>query len=187
VIPDTLTPALIGSIAVAVGAAQVIGLAIISAWAASRKEKRDAERKTAERKEDYDRQDAVARKAEEAARLLVTTQQAAITRTNEVARLAAEADHRTHEQLTKLGEDTQKIHTLVNSDMTAARTAERSALKLLVIAIRKSNKLTPGEAEEITRVEKRIEELDQILADRLAAQTKVDAETAQNAGQHPTP
>jgi hypothetical protein len=190
------SPALIALLGAVLAGLQILMLAGLTAWIASRKEKRDGDRKAlelktereakaAEKAEDYRRQDEVAGRVENAARQaaaaatkLDVAQKDTIARTNEVARLAAEADERTHHQLLKLAEDTQKIHTLVNSDMTAARTAERSALKLLVIQLRKADRLSTEDAEEVTRVEKRIEELDQILADRLAAQQKVDQQTA---------
>jgi hypothetical protein len=189
-----------------VAGAQVILLALITGWVTSRKEKRDAERliaaalaaakiktddkieearlKREEKLEDWRRQDEVAARAEvvaeraaAAADLLVKAQAETIKRTEEVARLAMEADQRNADKL-------DAIHILVNSDMTAARTAERDSLKLLVIALKNSFNLsvklgmqpTEAEQDEIVRVEKRIVELNQILADRLAAQLKVDTE-----------
>lgn len=80
------------------------------------------------------------------------------------------------------GDETLKvvnlIHILVNSDMTAARNAERDSARLLVIALERiaGDNATNAERKEIARVKERITELDQILADRLAAQTKVDEE-----------
>jgi len=134
------------------------------------------------KKEDYARQDAVAarvesarKQVEDAAKLLVNAQDETNRRTDEVAKLAVESDARIQEQL-------QKIHTLVNSDMTAARTNERNQTEMLVISLKRfktlSEKLglpvTTEEDETIMRNEKRIVELDSILADRLAAQHKID-------------
>jgi hypothetical protein len=138
-------------------AAQVLALAIVQAVISARKEKRD-----------YARQDLVADRVEDAAK--------AVT---EVARVAAVADARVQARLTE-------IHILVNSDMTAARTAERDAMKLLVLAlkqVRASNVklgVQPVQelTEEIDRAEARIVELDQILADRHAAQLRVEQEAA---------
>jgi hypothetical protein len=195
---------------------QLVVLASVQGWISSRKDKRDRETATekeerdarlqAEKEErDYARQDKVAERvakaaqevavvAEEAAnaaRLLAAAQEEAKKRTEEVARLAAEADERTHQQLVESAEQLKKIHTLVNSDMTAARTAERTATMALVLALKHTKALglhlerTPSGAidEEIARAEKRVEELDQILADRLAAQREVDAQAnAYNAG-----
>jgi hypothetical protein len=172
-------------------------LAGLQGWMQSRKDKRDAERliaaaqatallKKEEREEDYARQDLVAKRvADAAAEVRVVAQRAAdaairleeaqketISRTDEVARIAAENDRHISEKLSE-------IHTLVNSDMTAARTAERDGAKLLVLALKRlvaGGHGTPQEEEEIVRVEKRIEELGQILADRNAAQAKVDAD-----------
>jgi len=110
-------------------------------------------------KRDYARQDLVAERVEK------------------VARLAEEADRRTQAKL-------KEIHILVNSDMTAARTAERDAMKLLVVALKQvvtaNTKLeisSPKELiDEIVRAEGRISELDDILAGRHAAQVRVEQE-----------
>jgi len=127
---------------------QVVILTLVQAWISRGKEKRD-----------YDRQDLVAQRVEK------------------VATLAEEADRRTQANL-------KEIHILVNSDMTAARTAERDAMKLLVVALKQvvtaNVKLeipSPSELiDEIARAEGRIVELDGILADRHAAQVRVEQE-----------
>jgi len=181
-------------------------LAGVTGWITSRKEKRDAERaltaaqaiadlKREEKLEDWRRQDEVAERAAKAATevkivakqaadaafLLVEAQKETIARTDEVARVAAENDKHISEKL-------EAIHILVNSDMTAARTAERAALKLLVIALQKNAAtLSSAEQDEIVRVEKRITELDQILADRHAAQELVEAETRLQHERHEKP
>jgi hypothetical protein len=172
-----------GVLIAAIATAQILLLAAMQSWAAARKDKRDAERKSLEKQEDYARQDVVAervttaaKQAAEAARLLVTANEEAKLRTDEVARLAATSQRKTVEALAKIDEQTQKIHTLVNSDMTAARTNERDTLVRLLAALRKVDGGTPGELEELVKVEKRIEELGIILADRLAAQNVVDAQ-----------
>lgn len=178
-------------------------LAGVTGWITSRKEKRDAERalaaaqaiadlKREEKLEDWRRQDEVAdraakaaaevkivaKQAADAADLLVAAQKETIARTDEVARIAAENDRHITEKLEEGLEQGRKIHILVNSDMTAARTAERDSLKLLVIALKRLAGSDEIDTDEIGRVEKRIAELDQILADRHAAQEKVEAEAA---------
>jgi len=135
----------------------------------------DAKQKRADRQEDYARQDIVADRVREAA------VQARVTadRAEEAAKLASAERLAMHEQLVENAEQVKKIHTLVNSDMTAARTAERDSLKLLVIQLKKNiSSLSATEKREILDVEHRIEELNQILADRLAAQAKVDEDAA---------
>jgi hypothetical protein len=173
----TITIALIAGL-------QVILLAVVTSSIQARKERRDAELKSKEKAEDYARQDLVAervalaaKQAADAAALLLKAQRETIARTDEVARLAAEAAARVDTQLKASLEQGNKIHILVNSDMTAARTAERNSLKLLLIALRRisaSGQISPDESKEIEDVEQRIAELDQILADRLAAQHRVD-------------
>ena len=131
-----------------IAAVQLIVLALVQAAISARKEKRD-----------YARQDLVAERVEK------------------VARLAEEADRRTQAKL-------KEIHILVNSDMTAARTAERDAMKLLVVALKQvvtaNTKMeipSPQELiDEIERAEHRIVELNGILADRHAAQVRVEQE-----------
>jgi hypothetical protein len=133
-----------------IAALQLVVLALVQAAISARKEKRD-----------YARQDLVALRVEK------------------VARLAEEADRRTQAKL-------KEIHILVNSDMTAARTAERDAMKLLVVALKQvvtaNAKLeipSPKELiDEIARAEGRILELNDILADRHAAQVRVEHEAA---------
>jgi hypothetical protein len=181
---------------------QVILLAGINLWAASRKEKRDAERaiakakvdaqlKQQEKNEDYKRQDQVASRVAaataqvaSAARLLADAQAETIRKTDEVAQVAAASDQRIQAQLTAIDEQGKKIHILVNSDMTAARTNERDQTRLTLLALKRVQSLsiqlgTPSSEDEekaIGAAEKRILELDQILADRHAAQLAVEAE-----------
>jgi hypothetical protein len=156
---------------------QVVIVLVANGVFSAFKDRRDASIKAQEKAEDYKRQDLVADRVAAAADKLLEAQSATIQRTEEVARLAALADERTNAQLVASAEQLQKIHTLVNSDMTAARTAERDSLKLLVIALRKNDKLLDSERKEIANAEKRIDELNQILADRLAAQQIVDAQS----------
>ena len=182
----------------AIAGLQLILLTLVQGFVQSRKERRDsalaietaaaqAALKKKEREEDYARQDlvaervaaaarevkAVATQAADAAELLLKAQAETVARTDEVARLASEADRRIAEQLTAIDEQGKKIHILVNSDMTAARTAERDSLRALALVLRR---LSPDAKDEIVRVEKRITELDQILADRHAAQLRVEEE-----------
>ena len=143
---------------------QVLLLAVVTSWLQGRKDRRDAELKSREKAEDYARQDAVAEKVER------------------VAIAAANAAKEARAQLAAIEKQGKEIHTLVNSDMTAARTSERDSTKLLLIALKQVRTLSEktgvpldtGSEEQITAAEARVVELDHILADRLAAQTKVD-------------
>jgi hypothetical protein len=128
---------------------------------------------------------AAATQAAKAAVLLAAAQDQMSRATKEVARLAAETDTRVQSQLKTIEEQGRKIHVLVNSDMTAARTAERDSLKLLVISLRNALALSTklglpisgSESEEIANAQKRIAELNQILEDRHQAQLMIDRET----------
>jgi hypothetical protein len=133
----------------------------------------------AEKVEDWARQDAVAAQAAEAARLLLEQQRATTAAAERVARVTAETSADAAEQL-------KAIHTLVNSDMTAARSGELAQNRLLLVALKKVIELdraagrppTKDDREAVTGVELRIAELEAVLADRLAAQRKVEAAAA---------
>jgi hypothetical protein len=75
----------------------------------------------------------------------------------------------------------QDIHTLVNSDMTAARQAELTTTRLLILALKRIVDPDTATEEAIIGAEKRATELEQILADRLVAQRKVEAAAAEHA------
>jgi hypothetical protein len=152
-------------------AIQVLALALVQGWISSSKEKRDAENRRKEKAEDYARQDVVAGRVAEAARQVA-----------EVARVAKVSDERISAKLDEGLEQGKKIHILVNSDMTAARTSERDQAKVALIALKRVQSLSAklglppdqGEQEAIEAAEGRITELNEILADRLAAQKRVD-------------
>lgn len=145
---------------------QLLLLTVVQALISSRKEKRD-----------YARQDAVAARVVEAA-----------AKVAEVARSAKAVNEAIADKLDQGLEQGKKIHILVNSDMTAARTNERDQTKLTLLALKQVQALgvklglesRRDELDAIERAEQRIEELNQILADRLAAQERVDQEAIQS-------
>jgi len=135
-----------------------------------------------ERAEDIARQDQVAVKADETARrtLAKTDEVAEVAAT--VARSVAAATRtdvaETHAQL-------RQIHTLVNSDMTAARQGELDQARLALIMLRRvvalteaaGREITPAEQSEIERTEMRIAELEAIIADRMTQFRLAETET----------
>lgn len=146
----------------------------------------DAAELRAAKLEDYARQDKVAREArevavnaEKTARLLLGNQQATAAAADEVARLAAvnagKAD-------TKL----DQIHTLVNSQMTAAKQAELDQTRAMLIVLKRitaiaalrGERADPDDLEAIRRTVSRIKELETELADRLQQLREVEAEAA---------
>jgi hypothetical protein len=186
---DVITLAIVAGV-------QVLLLTIVQSTIAARKERTEAERKRVEREEDYARQDLVAervalaaKQAADAAQLLVKAQHETIARTDEVAKVAAASDALIQAQLKSIDTQGKKIHILVNSDMTAARTNERDQARLTLLALKRVQALsaklglsvTRDEVDAIKTAEERIVELDQILADRLAAQRAVDEEAAASA------
>ena len=161
---------------------QVLSLALINGWLGGRKETRDAAIKREEKQEEWRRQDVVAAQAAEAARLLLEAQRETIARTDKVARLTEQATRQTSAKL-------EQIHVLVNSEMTAARTAERDTQQLLVLALKHSLTLSqalghPPDKQELDALavaEERIVKLNKIILDRNEAQRLVDEE-ARRAG-----
>jgi hypothetical protein len=112
-----------------------------------------------EKREDWKRQDEVARKAAGAAELL-------LAENKKVAATAVETQHQLKE-----------IHTLVNSNMTAAMQAQLVALKgQLALMERLANvaKPTVDETAAIAAVVSQIQELEAALKDRLAATEVVE-------------
>jgi hypothetical protein len=152
----------------------------------------------AEKKEDWIRQDAVAaeakrqqdevaNKASEAAELLLAAQERTIRATDQVAFVARQNASDTTIRLQELKEGQTVIHTLVNSDMTAARQNERVATQALLMALRKVVRLDEDAGRQtsdedkaiIETTETKIKELDQILADRAHQQEMADVEMEQ--------
>ncbi len=173
-----------GTMVAIIAGSQLVLITMVNGFLLARKDRRDAELRRLEKTEDYARQDEVAMKAAEAAALLAKTQHALIERADEAARRSEQSRAEVTERLTTLDEQGKKIHILVNSDMTAARTNERDQTRLTLMALRRVQALSSnlglvadqGENDAIVAAEKRIEELDLILADRHAAQLAVEAE-----------
>jgi uncharacterized membrane protein len=133
-----------------------------------------------ERDADWARQDAVADQAAEAAALLLAAQEKTIAATDEVAVLAKQTAESTDAQL-------RQIHTLVNSDMTAARLNELTQTRATLAALRKIIRLdedagrrpTSEDLLVVETTEARIVELEAILADRAAQQKIAERDVAQ--------
>jgi hypothetical protein len=117
--------------------------------------------------------------AADAASKLQAAQQETIARTNEVARLAAET---ARNQTAKL----DQIHTLVNSDMTAARQSELDQHKAMLVVLQrvvsmayaKGTDPDPADVQAIEQTRRRIDELEAILADRLIQFRQAEADIA---------
>jgi hypothetical protein len=139
-----------------------------------------------EKEEDWARQDEVARKARETAAEQINAARNAATQVKEVARVAAESAAVTAAQLDALSDQTRQIHTLVNSDMTAARQDAldqmRASRLLLIRAAGPARREWSAEDQEtITALDERIAEQERILADRLVALRRVEAQNAASA------
>jgi hypothetical protein len=117
-----------------------------------------------------------AQEARDAAARLLAAQQASIARTDEVARLAAERGAAQSAQL-------RDIHVLVNSDMTAARQEALDQTRLTLLALEKLVQLdraagrepTDADLAAVDEAKVRVDELQAVLADRLAQQRILEA------------
>ena len=125
-----------------------------------------------------EREKEVAAQASEAARLLLEAQKASEERLKEVAHLAKISNAKTEGSL-------KEIHTLVNSDMTAARQSELTQTQALLILM-KSNKArdeaaglktSTSDQAAIDAQEIRVLELQRILDDRHDAQQRANHDT----------
>lgn len=151
-----------------------------------------------EKRDEYERTDAVAEKAEEvaqqaaeAARLLIESNKEVADIAREVALVTAEATAKTDQKLEVLDQGQKEIHTLVNSSMTAAMQGEllatsgQYAMMVEVIDLKKTQGHQPTvealAALETTRA--RVADLTTQLEDRRLAQIKADEEKAQMADQ----
>jgi hypothetical protein len=122
------------------------------------------------------REDEVARQVARTADLLLETQQESIRRTDRVAEHVASAASAAEAKL-------DAIHTLVNSDMTAARQSELDQTRVTLVMLRKvvaldhaaGRKPSAQDVATIEATEARIAALQTILADRLAQQQAVEA------------
>jgi hypothetical protein len=135
----------------------------------------------AEKLEDYARQDAVAAKAEEAAKLLLERQKATASDAATVARKLLDANDRVADAAQVAVETAQVtntkldlIHTLVNSNMTAAMQSEFDAVVRELAMMREVITLNRAAGREpsldtlaaIKSTEDKITELRAALADR---------------------
>jgi hypothetical protein len=125
---------------------------------------------------DYQRQDEVAKEAKAAAEALLTQQREAA----EAARLRDEASRLL---LSRIDAQADRIHTLVNSDMTAARQEELDQAEATIIVLERviriaREKGVDPEPEDILALEAaktRRDKLEQILADRMHQLREADA------------
>ena len=155
----------------------VAGGALLTTWMNARQIRQGKE-------QDYARQDAVAKKAAEAAALLLAAQKASIARTDEVARLAAEADERTAARLDQIDAQGKVIHSLVNQKLTTVtEQALFATLALLphleesLARIRASGRQPPeADLKRLADTKRSIVDLKETLEQRAENQADADAE-----------
>jgi len=156
----------------------------------ARERREDLARQVAQHREDRDaewaRQDQVALKAERATVELAASQKRIADQAETAANLAAERDAKVAGQLSRIDAQARRIHTLVNSDMTAARQSERDQAQAMITVLRKvitlaeERGLVPEESDidALQAAEQRVVDLDRILADRMHQMRAVEEEAA---------
>lgn len=139
------------------------GAGLSMAWLAGRQRRREAkdlaELRRVERLEDWDRQDKVADRVKEVA---VATEVAAAVTNSKLDDVAVQAEN---------------IHTLVNSQLTAANQAELNARRALVVVLKEKAHPSPENLAMIESEETTIAELAAKVADRLKATEEVATRT----------
>lgn len=137
------------------------------------------------REQDWARQDEVAKRAAETSHKMLARQDAATAALETASRATDLARQETYSQLSA-------IHTLVNSNMTAALQAELDSTKRELVALREIMELKAAAGQEpsvealavIETAERRIAELDALLAERQRKDeiAKAQIEGGQQAG-----
>lgn len=131
-----------------------------------------------DRQADYARQDEIAERSAEATAALLAEQ-----------RQIAAGTHEANGKLDKLDKQARSIHTLVNSDMTAARQSELDQTRAMADVLRRviavataatDTEPDPADVEALERAEKRIGELQAIMADRLQQAREAEKEQKEN-------
>lgn len=150
--------------------------------AATRREHVAAEHRRRDKQQDWDRQDEVASRVEEAA----AEAREVAKRAQRTADLLVESNERVAADAAKANEyvsgQLQQIHTLVNSNMTAAMQAELDARQAQLITLRELVALkqdaghTPSAdvVQTVTQLEMKIAELEANLHDRLEQTRKAN-------------
>ena len=166
--------------ALAVAVTTTVVAPMLTTWQASRTRR-------AERLDDYARQDMVAEKAERVADLLMQRQNAAAAEASHVAqRLLV-----TNEIVAKTSKETIEkldiIHTLVNSNMTAAMqsefdaTSRELAMMMEVLELKRAagHQPSPASLGAIEAAKSNLDELGAALRDRKRNQDQINIHTSQ--------
>jgi len=130
---------------------------------------------------DYQRQDRIAAVAAGTAAAMLAVQR-------DMAQAMAIRDDRASAKLDLINAQAQSIHTLVNSDMTAARQSELDQTRAMLTVLRRVVDLSkargqapdPRDLDALAAAETRATELEQILADRLYQLRQVEADAVEN-------
>jgi hypothetical protein len=148
----------------------------------------------AERLQDYARQDAVAARAATVARSLLEQQEATAAQATETARRLLEANQQVADAAKTANGKLDVIHTLVNSNMTAAMQSELDAttreLAMMneVVALKKAagHEPTPETLAALEATQQRVTELRSSLEERLEQTELAERQIAEGEARRPT-
>lgn len=132
----------------------------------------------ADRLEDWARQDAIAKKAADAAELLIASNRKMAAQAAEAASLLLDSDKKRETTAAITVQKLDVIHTLVNSNMTASMQSELIAVQAQLVLIREVMTLNSAAGREPSvetlavekAAETKVAELTAALADRLKVQ-----------------
>jgi len=158
---------------------------LVPLWLSNRRKTADYEEASKAKQEDWARQDAVAKQAAEAAKLLLDRQELDSLKTAEAARLLLAANERVAKSSGEMNEKLDVIHTLTNSKMTEEmqgrlEETQRSLASLEeIVSLKKAagSEPSPEALGVIKNTKERITELKARLHDRFEQQKKIDAQT----------
>lgn len=132
----------------------------------------------------WDRDDEVTKRVEDAAALLVKTNKEQREAAEKVASLAAGVAEESRLKMKDLGDQVERVHKLVNSDMTAARRDQKNEAigrlntmkRIVALDVAAGREPAKEDLDEIKSTEEKIAELEAILADRLVQARAVEAQ-----------
>ena len=163
-------------------------LALLTGWQNGKSKREDWRRQdeVAKRQEDAaEKVSQVAAKAEEAAALLVTRQDASAGAAQQAAEDLVEANENLRRETRRaaalVNGKLDQIHTLVNSNLSAAMDDRLTAIRALIVALQQATDQSPAAVERIQALESTAIELEAQLADRVRQTRVAEAQVEQGA------
>jgi hypothetical protein len=143
------------------------------------------------KEQDWERQDAVADQAAEAAKLLADAQERTIKRTDEVARKVEESTLVTDAKLDDIQHLGEETHMLVNSNMTAAKQDRVDAMEAQLVSLNELTAMRQAVGQDPSSraiattktLEAKIADAKAEIDERLEAQRKLNDKDAAKGGE----